>query len=173
MKRGVVMRGLRFGLVVGWVCALGWGAVWTAGVMAALMLGHWHDVPSTLVSGVILVGGSQFVGAVLGLLLGATLTVAPGWLTSHWLLRGLLAGVVAGTLFLGEVVVSMEGGILPMLLMIVGIPVVGAVAAACSGDIAGRTRHHAWLWRRTLLCADVRALARRGRLRAVVERLWN
>jgi hypothetical protein len=151
------MRGLRFGLVVGCVCALGWGAVWTAGVIVALVLGHWHEVPTTLVSGVILVGGSLFAGSVLGLLLGATMAVAPGWLTSRGLLRGLLAGVVAGMLFLGEVAVSVEGGILPMLLMIAGMPVVGAVAAACSGDIAGRSRHHAWLWRRTLLWADVGA----------------
>jgi hypothetical protein len=167
------MRGLRFGLVVGGVCALGWSAVWTACVMVALVLRHWHDVPSALVSGVILVGGSLFAGAVLGLLLGAASAVAPGWLTAHWLLRRLLAGVVAGTLFLGEVVVSVEGGILPMLLMIAGIPVVGAAAAACSGDIAGRSRRHPWLWRRTLLWADVRALVRHGGFRDVVEWLWN
>ncbi|MGW7259004.1 hypothetical protein [Streptomyces sp. NPDC054834] len=168
-----MMRGLRFGLVVGGVCALGWGAVWTASVMVASVMGHWHVVPSALVSEALLVGGSLFAGAALGLLLGATLALAPGRLTSHGLLRRLLAGVVAGTLFLGEAVVSVEGGILPVLLMIVGVPAVGAVAAACSGDIAGRSRRHAWLWRRTPLWADVRALPWRGRLRAVVELLWN
>ncbi|MFH8342681.1 hypothetical protein [Streptomyces sp. AM6-12] len=173
MKRGVVMRGLRLGLVVGGVCALGWGAVWTASVMVAAVLGHWHGVPSALVSEVILVGGSLFAGVVLGLLLGATLAVAPDWLTSRGLLRRLLAGLVAGTLFLGEVLVSIEGGILPVLSMILCIPVVGAVAAACSGDIVGRSRRHAWLWPGTLLRADVRALAWRGKVRAVVELLWN
>ncbi|MGW4273034.1 hypothetical protein ACWEGQ_11870 [Streptomyces seoulensis] len=173
MKRGVVMRGLRFGLVVGGVCALGWGAVWTAGVMVAVVLGHWHDVPSALVSEVILVGGSLFAGVVLGLLLGAMLALAPDWLTSRGLLRRLLVGLVAGTLFLGEVLVSTEGGILPVLSMLLCIPVVGAVAAACSGDIAGRSRRHAWLWPGKLLRADVRVLAWRGKARAVVELLWN
>ncbi|MEU6557040.1 hypothetical protein ABZ915_43355 [Streptomyces sp. NPDC046915] len=173
MKRGVVTRGLRFGLVVGGVCALGWGAVWTAGVMDALVLGHWHVVPSALVSEVILVGGSLFAGALLGLLLGVTLALAPSWLTSHGLLRRILAGVVAGTLFLGEAVVSVEGGILPMLLMIMGIPVIGLVAAACSGHIAGTNRRHAWLWPRPPLSTNVRALPWRGRLRAVVELLWH
>lgn len=173
VKRDVVMRGLRFGLVVGGGCALGWGALWTAGMMVALVLREWHDVPSALVSEVILVGGSLFVGAVLGLVLGATLALVPGWLTSHGLLRRLLAGVVAGTLFVGEVVVSVEGGILPVLVMLMAIPAVGVLAAACSGDIAGRSRRHAWLWPRTLLWADVRALTWRGRLRAVVDLLWN
>ncbi|MFF4401657.1 hypothetical protein [Streptomyces sp. NPDC001480] len=164
---------MRFGLVVGGVCALGWGAVWTAGVIGALVLGHWHVVPSALVSEVILVGGSLFAGALLGLLLGVTLALAPGWLTSHGLLCRLLAGFVAGPLFLGEVVVSVEGGILPVLLTIVGIPVIGVVAAACSGDIAGRNRRHAWLWPRPPSLTNVRALPWRGRLRAVVELLWN
>ncbi|MBC2869519.1 hypothetical protein [Streptomyces mexicanus] len=173
MKRGVVMRGLRFGLVVGGGCALGWGAVWTASVTVAAVLGQWHGVPLALVSEVILVGGSLFEGVVLGLLLGATLAVAPDWLTSRGLLRRLLAGLVAGTLFLGEVLVSMEGGILPVLSMILCIPVVGAVAAACSGDIAGRSRRHAWLWPGALLRAEVRALTWRGKVRAVVELLWN
>lgn len=173
MKCDVLTRGLRFGLVVGGVCALGWGVVWTAAVMVALALRHGHDVPSALVSEVILMGGSLLVGAALGLVLGATLALAPGWLTSHGLIRRLLAGVVAGTLFLGEVVVSVEGGILPVLVMITGIPVVGVLAAACSGDISGSSRRHAWLWSRTLLWADFRALAWRGRLRAAVDLLWN
>ncbi|MFD7877306.1 hypothetical protein ACFV5G_24930 [Streptomyces sp. NPDC059766] len=173
MKRDVAMRGLRFGLVVGGVCALGWGAVYTAGVMVGLALREWHNVLSALVSEAILMSGSLFVGAVLGLVLGATLALMPDWLTSHGLLRRLLAGVVAGTLFLGEVVVSVEGGILPVLVMLMGIPAVGLLAAACSGDIAGRSRGHAWLWPRKLLWADVRALTWRGRLRAVVDLLWN
>lgn len=173
MKRDVVMRGLRFGLVVGGVCALGWGVVWTAGVIVGLVLRDWHDVPSALVSEVILVGGSLSVGAVLGLVLGGTLALAPGRLTSHGLLRRLLAGVVAGTLFFGEVVVSVEGGILPTLVMIMAIPAVGVLAAACSRDISGSSRRHAWLWPRTLPRTGLRALAWRGRLRVVVGLLWN
>ncbi|MEV6836167.1 hypothetical protein AB0N17_16905 [Streptomyces sp. NPDC051133] len=174
MKRGVVVRGLRFGLAVGGVCALGWGAVWTAGVVVASVLGHRHAVPAALVSEAVLVGGSLFAGAVVGLGLGVTLALAPGRLTSHGPLRRLLAGVVAGTLFLGEVVVvGVEGGILPVLLTMAGMPVTGAVAAACSGDIAGLSRRHAWLWPRTPLWADVRGLTWRGRLRAVVQLLWN
>ncbi|MGW4564114.1 hypothetical protein ACWEN3_17430 [Streptomyces sp. NPDC004561] len=141
--------------------------------MTAGVLGHWHGLLSAFVSGLILVGGSLIAGAVLGLLLGAALALAPDWLTSHGLLRRLLAGFVAGTLFLGEAVVSVEGGILPVLLVIACTPVVGAVAAACSGDIAGRSRRHAWLWPRTLTRTEIGALAWRGKLRAVVELLWN
>lgn len=138
MKHGEVVRGLRSGLVGGGVCALGWGAVRTVGVMVALVLGHWHEVSLALDSEVILVADSLFVGAVLGLP-GVMSALAPGWLTSHRLLHGPLAALVADPLFLGEVVVSMQGGFPPVLLMVLSIPVVGAVAAACSGDIAGRT----------------------------------
>lgn len=173
MKHGVVMRGLRFGLIVGGVCAVGWGALWTAGVMVAAVLGRWRGVPSALVAEAILVSGSLIAGAMLGLLLGVALALAPGWLISHGLLRRLLAGVVAGMLFLGEVVVGVEGGILPALVMIVCIPLVGAVAAVCSGDIAGRSRRHSWLWPRTPSGAEAGALAGRGRLRAAIELLWN
>ncbi|MDF3297497.1 hypothetical protein [Streptomyces tropicalis] len=175
MKRGVVMRGLRFGLAVGGFCALGWSTVGAACVTVAWVLGHRHGVPSTLVSGVVLVAGSLFVGAALGLLLGTALALAPDRLTSHGLLRRVLTGLVAGTLFLGEVAVSVEGGVLPVLLMLVGVPVVGAAAAACSGDIVGRSRRHAWLRPRPLPLPQAGApeLAGRGRLRAVMELLWN
>lgn len=98
VKCDVLTRGLRFGLVVGGVCALGWGVVRTAAVVVALALSHGHGVPSALVSEVILTGDSLLVGAALGLVLGATLAFVPGWLTSHGLIRRLLAGVVVGTL---------------------------------------------------------------------------
>jgi hypothetical protein len=98
VKCDVLTRGLRFGLVVGGVCALGWGVVRTAAVVVALALRHGHGVPSALVSEVILTGDSLLVGAALGLVLGATLAFVPGWLTSHGLIRRLLAGVVVGTL---------------------------------------------------------------------------
>ncbi|MBN0047625.1 hypothetical protein JS756_26660 [Streptomyces actuosus] len=166
-------RGLRFGLVVGGVCAVGWGAVWTAAVMVASVVAPWRAVLPALLSEVVLMGGSLSVGAALGLLLGAALALAPGRLTTHGLLRRLLAGVVAGTLFVGEAVVSAEGGIQQVLSTLAAVPVVGAAAAACSGDIAGRSRRHAWLWERTPRWADVRSLAWRGRLRAVAELLWN
>jgi hypothetical protein len=69
--------------------------------------------------------------------------------------------------------VGVEGGILPVLAMILCVPVVGAVAAVCSGGIAGRSRRHAWLWPRAVQGPDVRTVARRGRLRTVVDLLWN
>jgi hypothetical protein len=171
----VIKRGLRFGLVVGLVCALGWGALCLVGFAVGLVAGRWHDVLVDLVAGLGLVGGSLAVGALLGLMLGAALALAPGWLARCRPLRGILGGLVAGTLFLGEVIViavASDVGPLPTLLTMAAAPVVGAVAAVHSGDIAGFSHHHDWLWARPAW-ADFRAMTWRGSLKRLIKLLWS
>ncbi|MFF1484549.1 hypothetical protein ACIGZH_20190 [Streptomyces sp. NPDC058319] len=110
-------------------------------------------------------------------MLGTVLAFTPARLTSRTWPRGLLAGVVAGALFLGEVVVGAEGGILPALLTALGVPLTGLAAAACSGDIAGTSRRYAWLHPNPdplpSRMAALRSLTWRARLRAVVDLLWT
>ncbi|MFC8709918.1 hypothetical protein ACFUCQ_08245 [Streptomyces sp. NPDC057197] len=105
------------------------------------------------------------------------LAFMPTRLTSRTWPRGLLAGVVGGALFLGEVVVGAEGGILPALLTALGVPLTGLAAAACSGDIAGTSRRYAWLHPNPdplpSRMAALRSLTWRARLRAVVDLLWT
>ncbi|WP_158690388.1 hypothetical protein [Streptomyces sp. PsTaAH-124] len=177
-RRGAVTRrGLRFGLAVGGVCALCWVTVMTAGVAVVAVRGSWRKASEALFLEAALVGGSLAVGVVLGLLLGTVLAFAPARLTSRTWPRGLLAAAVAGSLFLGEVVVSAEGGILPVLLATLGVPPAGLAAAACSGDIAGTSRRYAWLHPHPdplpSRMAALRSLTWRARLRAVADLLWT
>ncbi|MGA5410104.1 hypothetical protein ACPCSC_22915 [Streptomyces lavendulocolor] len=107
-----------------------------------------HDTLAGLLRGVVVVAGSLGIGALLGAATGVALALSPEWLAARAPLRGLLAGCVAGTMYLGEAVVvavASDGGYGPMLLTLLSTPVVGAVAAAHSGDILGRTHHHPWL----------------------------
>ncbi|MFJ3666967.1 hypothetical protein ACIPSE_10975 [Streptomyces sp. NPDC090106] len=107
-----------------------------------------HDALTGLMRGGVVVGGSLGVGVVLGAATGAALALSPEWLAARAPLRGLLAGCVAGTMYLGEtivVAVAWDGGYGPMLLTLLSTPVVGGVAAVHSGDVLGRTHYHPWL----------------------------
>jgi hypothetical protein len=123
--------------------------VWLVGAVVWLVRPPRHNGVAGLGRGLVGVVGSLGMGSLLGVVMGAALAIAPTWLVSRGLLRGLLAALLAGTLFLGEVVVlgvATDGGYGFMLLALLAAPIVAATAAAHSGDIAGRSHHHAWLW---------------------------
>ncbi|MEV4231384.1 hypothetical protein AB0J81_30700 [Streptomyces bobili] len=106
------------------------------------------DALECLVRGIVAVGGSLGVGVLLGAATGVALALSPEWLACRAPLRGLLAGCVASTMYLGEtivVAVATGGGYAPMFLTLLSTPVIGAVAAVHSGDVLGRTRYHPWL----------------------------
>ncbi|MFD9032905.1 hypothetical protein ACFVZW_17400 [Streptomyces sp. NPDC059567] len=125
------------------------GLIWLVYAIAWLFTGMRGDALAGILRGVVAVGGTLAVGVLLGAATGGALASAPDRLTARAPLRGLLAGAVAGTLFLPETLVvafATDVGYLPTLLTVLATPVVGAVAAAHSGDVVGRTRLHPWLW---------------------------
>ncbi|WP_224275840.1 hypothetical protein [Streptomyces sp. LS1784] len=110
------------------------------GVAVAQLLMKPHALPG-LSRLVIAVGGSLGVGVLVGAITGAALALSPEWLAGRTSLRGLFAGIVAGTTYLGETVVvavASDGGYGPMLLTLLSTPVVSVVAAVHSGDILQR-----------------------------------
>ncbi|MFJ6622003.1 hypothetical protein ACIQOW_31045 [Kitasatospora sp. NPDC091335] len=112
------------------------------GVAVARLLEEPHALTGGLARIAIVVGGSLGVGVLTGAITGAALALSPEWLARHASLRGLLAGTVAGTVYLGETVVvavASDAGYGPVLLTFLSTPVVGVVAAVHSGDILGRT----------------------------------
>ncbi|MGW1093959.1 hypothetical protein ACWD4L_49470 [Streptomyces sp. NPDC002596] len=123
------------------------GSVALVGAVMWLRTGL-HDALTGLMRGIVVVVGSLGVGVLLGAVTGVALALSPEWLAARAPLRGLLAGYVAGTMYLGEtivVAVASDGGYGPMLLTLLSTLVVGAVAAVHSGDVLGRTHHHPWL----------------------------
>ncbi|MET8630964.1 hypothetical protein ABZW30_46040 [Kitasatospora sp. NPDC004669] len=112
------------------------------GVAVAQLLMKPHALPSFSRLAIV-VGGSLGVGILVGAITGAALALSPEWLAGRTSLRGLLAGIVAGTTYLGETVVvavASNGGYGPMLLTLLSTPVVSVVAAVHSSDILRRTR---------------------------------
>ncbi len=145
----VVRRGVRLGVRIGLVPAVIFGSVWLVAAAMWLSTGTHQGGLAGLMRGITAVGGSMGVGVLLGAVTGGALTLSPEWLAARAPLRGLLAGAVASTMFLGEtavVAVATDGGYGPMLLTLLSTPVAGGVAAAHSGDILGRTQCHPWLW---------------------------
>ncbi|WP_377270642.1 hypothetical protein [Peterkaempfera sp. SMS 1(5)a] len=149
MDRNAVSRGLRFGLRAGAVPAVVWGALCLVGTVDRLLSGSWQEAAAILGRGLLAAAGSVAVGALLGVVTGTAPAVAPPWPTSRGALRGAPAALVGGVVFPGELVVvavASDGGYGPMLLTPAAVPVVAGAAAACSGDIAGGSRRHSWLW---------------------------
>lgn len=145
----VVRRGIRLGVRMGWVLAIISGSVWLVAAALWLSTGTHQGALAGLLRGMAAVGGSMGVGVLLGAATGGALALSPHWLAARAPLRGLLAGVTASTMFLGEtavVAVATDGGYGPMLLTLLSAPVAGGVAAAHSGDVLGHTRWHLWLW---------------------------
>ncbi|MDK0524591.1 hypothetical protein [Streptomyces sp. ML-6] len=130
-------------LVAAWPAVL-FGSLCLVGTAAQLSTGTPGKALDVFRSGVVAIGGSMAVGVLLGAATGGALALAPGWFTARAPLRGLLAAAVASTLFLAEVPVVFAAGTgpLPALLIILGAPVVGLVAAARSGALMGCPRHH-------------------------------
>ncbi|QKW09212.1 hypothetical protein HUT18_25370 [Streptomyces sp. NA04227] len=146
--RQVIRRGVRLGLRIGTVPAILFGCLWLVAAAARLFGGTSAGSAAGPLNGVTAVGGSLAVGVLLGAATGGALALAPEWIAARAALRGLLAGAVASTVFLGEVVVvafATEGGYAPIMFTLLATPAVGAAAAAHSGDILGRTHYHPWL----------------------------
>ncbi|MFD8847179.1 hypothetical protein [Streptomyces sp. NPDC059604] len=139
----VVRRGIWFGvLVAAWPAGV-FGSLCLVGTAAQLSTGTPGKALDAFLGGLMAIGGSMVVGVLLGAATGGALAAAPGWFTARAPLRGLLAAVVASTLFLPEVavVIAVGSGPLPALLVLLCVPVVGLVAAARSGALVGRPRH--------------------------------
>lgn len=140
-----MLRGLRFGVRIGSVTAVFWGVLFLVATVASFR----HGPLTVLGLGLLAVVGSLGAGSLLGVVTGAVLAIAPAWLVSRALLRGLLAAVLGGVLFLAEVVVvavATEVSYGPTGLTFLAVPVVAVATALHSGDIAGRTRRRPWLW---------------------------
>ncbi|MFE5487396.1 hypothetical protein [Streptomyces sp. NPDC056527] len=153
----MIHRGIRLGVRIAVGPAGFFGLLWLVYAVAWLFTGMRGDAFAGILRGVVAVGGTMTVGVLLGATTGAALALAPDRLTARAPLRGLLAGAVASALFLPETLVvafATGFGFLPTLLTVLATPIVGAVAAAHSGDVVGRTRHHPWLWDRTHQRAD-------------------
>ncbi|MFB7373741.1 hypothetical protein ACFC0D_28250 [Streptomyces sp. NPDC056222] len=153
----VVRRGVRLGVRIAVGPAGFFGVLWLVHAIAWLFTGMRGDALMGILRGVVAVGGTMAVGVLLGAATGGALALAPDRLTARAPLRGLLAGAVASALFLPEAVVvafATDLGYLPTLLTLLATPIVGAVAAAHSGDLVGRTRHHPWLWDRAYRRVD-------------------
>ncbi|MGM9444570.1 hypothetical protein ACTAF0_30615 [Streptomyces murinus] len=145
VRQGAVRRGMRFGVRVGVIPAVFWGILFLFVAVAPFGSGPL----AVLRPGLIAVVGSLAAGVLLGVVMGAAPAVAPQWLVSRGPLRGLLAAGLAGVLFQAEVAVVAvvtDVGYGPTLLAFLATPAVAALAAAHSGDIAGRSRRHPWLW---------------------------
>ncbi|WP_329117756.1 hypothetical protein [Streptomyces sp. NBC_01353] len=145
----VVRRGIRLGVRITVGPAGFFGLMWLVYAVAWLFTGMRGDALAGILRGVVAVGGTMAVGVLLGAATGGALALAPDRLTARAPLRGLLAGAVASALFLPETLVvafATDLGYLPTLLTFLATPIVGAVSAAHSGDLVGRTRHHPWLW---------------------------
>ncbi|UKY52668.1 hypothetical protein [Streptomyces inhibens] len=146
---GTVRRGLRFGMRVGTFHAVGFAIPCGLAGLAALVSRAPVDWLFGLQRATAAIGGSLAVGALLGLATGGLLVVLPRWITARGLLRGLLTAVLGGAVYTGETVVvavATDVGYLPVLLSCLGWPIVAAVTAAHSGDIAGLSHYHPWLW---------------------------
>jgi hypothetical protein len=91
----VVPRGLRFGLRVGSVPATIVVGVWLVGAVVWLVRPPRHNGVAGLGRGLVGVVGSLGMGSLLGVVMGAALAIAPTWLVSRGLLRGLLAALLS------------------------------------------------------------------------------
>ncbi|MBO1420156.1 hypothetical protein [Streptomyces sp. FH025] len=135
----VIRRGVRLGVRIG-AAPAGLAASLWLGVAVAQLLVKPHVLPGFSRLAVV-VGGSLGVGVLAGAITGAALALSPEWLAGRASLRGPLAGIVAGTTYLGETVVvavASDGGYGPMLLALLSTLVVSVVAAVHSGDILRR-----------------------------------
>ncbi|MFG2332780.1 hypothetical protein ACGFMM_24550 [Streptomyces sp. NPDC048604] len=145
----VIRRGVRLGVRIGLATAIVFGSVWLVGTAMRFSTGTHEGTLADLARGIAAMSGIMGVGVLLGAVTGGALALAPQWLAARAALRGLLAGAVASTMFLGQAAVvafATDGGYGPILLTLLATPVAGGVAAAHSGDILGHTHHHPWLW---------------------------
>ncbi|WP_407555351.1 hypothetical protein QOM21_36290 [Streptomyces sp. Pv4-95] len=138
-SRAVVLRGLTFGVRAGAIpagaCAVLWGTI-EAARLAGGPGGSTLEDPALAALAVL---GSLAAGVLVGAVTGLALACLPLSWVSSGPLRTLICFVLGGTLSFAEVAVmavSSKGGYGPMLLALFAMPVVGAVTAARSREIA-------------------------------------
>ncbi|MEU9500595.1 hypothetical protein [Streptomyces sp. NPDC048196] len=134
LRRGLVF-GLRAGAIPSGVCAV----LWAVTMVMRYLYGSGGSTLEDPALAAVAVLGSLAVGALIGAAIGLLLAYAPLRLVASGPLRALVCFVLGGTLSSGEVVVMTEatdGGYGPIFVALLAMPVVGAVAAARSRDIA-------------------------------------
>lgn len=138
-SRAVVRRGLMFGVRAGAIPAGACAVLWLIIEAVRLTGGPGGSALEDPALAVLAVLGSLAVGVLIGAVTGLVLACAPLSLVSSGPLRALICFVLGGTLSFAEVVVmavSSDGGYGPILLALLAMPVVGAVTAARSREIA-------------------------------------
>lgn len=94
--RTMVRRGMRLGAWIGaWPAGI-IGSGCLVGAFVFLVGGQWGTVRALVSVGALAVLGSMAVGLALGTATGFVLAIAPRWLLTRPLLRGLLAALTAG-----------------------------------------------------------------------------
>ncbi|MGX7760278.1 hypothetical protein ACWQ06_16690 [Streptomyces angustmyceticus] len=137
-SRAVLRRGLVFGLRAGAIPAGAGAVLWVMVMTTRFLAGPGGSTLENPVSAVVVVLGSLVVGVLIGVVIGVVLACAPLRMVSSRPLRALVCFVLAGALAFGEMVVvgAADGGPALLLATLLAVPVVGAVAAARSQDIA-------------------------------------
>ncbi|MFG2895183.1 hypothetical protein [Streptomyces sp. NPDC048248] len=138
-SRAVVRRGLTFGVRAGAIPAGACAVLW--GMIEAVRLANGpggSTLEDPALAGLAVLG-SLAAGVLVGAVTGLMLAWAPlSWISSGPL-RTLICFVLGGTLSFTEVAVmavSSKGGYGPIALALLAMPVVGAVTAARSREIA-------------------------------------
>ncbi|MFG3116769.1 hypothetical protein ACGF4C_20515 [Streptomyces sp. NPDC048197] len=138
-SRAVLRRGLVFGLRAGAIPAGVCAVLWVVTMVTWCLYGPGGSTLEDPALAAVAVLGSLAVGVLIGAAIGLVLAYAPLRLVASGPLRGLVCFLLGGTLSSGEVVVMTEatdGGYGPIFVALLAMPVVGAVAAARSRDIA-------------------------------------
>ncbi len=134
LRRGLVF-GLRAGAIPAGVCAV----LWVVTTVTWYLYGPGGSTLEDPAPAAVAVLGSLAVGVLIGAAIGLVLAYAPLRLVASGPLRTLVCFLLGGTLSSGEVVVMTEAsdsGYGPIFVALLAMPVVGAVAAARSRDLA-------------------------------------
>jgi hypothetical protein len=148
-RQGALGRGVRVGMLMAGAPAIPWAVLALFVGAVELLIGRdtQHAVRALRYCALLL-GGSLVAGVLMGLIIGGGLALVSRAITRTWGLA--LVGALLGALtFLAEFVVvgvGTDAGYAALGTTLLAWPVMAAVAAAHSADIAGRTRTHAWLW---------------------------
>ncbi|MEU6553485.1 hypothetical protein ABZ915_24865 [Streptomyces sp. NPDC046915] len=149
--RGALGRGMRVGMVMAGAPGLPWAVL--ALMVAVVELATGGDTEFAMrdlrYCG-LLVAGSVVAGVFMGSVLGGGLALASRVVVRPWPLA-LVGALLGGLAFVAEfavVAVGTDGGFAETAVTFLAWPVMAAVAAVHSSDIAGLTRTWAWLWGR-------------------------
>lgn len=148
-RQGAPGRGVRVGMVMAGVPAVPWAVLTLVVAVVEFARGGDADFAARDLRfcGLLLAGGAV-AGVFMGLVLAGGLALASRVVVRPWGLA-LVGALLGGLAFVPEfavVSVGTDGGPAEIALTFLAWPVMAAVAAAHSSDIAGLTRTWAWLW---------------------------